>query len=203
MADNLIFPIGFDLQKAVEKAGQDWDKTYSQITLTDARGESGANHAFVSPSDAPKFHVVKNAVSFFASPYRVVKQVMASSILRFGNSCDIIRLTLVAWLLALNLTIAISQFSLSQITPSNLKPISTLSSSVIVRFWDFIKSYTDCLSCPRSTAQALSDKAAFSDFPPQPINSSERRREKRICFITKSLERKITKNRHKKQHQTA
>ena len=34
MADNLIFPIGFDLQKAVEKAGQDWDKTYSQITLT-------------------------------------------------------------------------------------------------------------------------------------------------------------------------
>lgn len=30
MADNLIFPIGFDLQKAVEKAGQDWDKTYAK-----------------------------------------------------------------------------------------------------------------------------------------------------------------------------
>lgn len=34
MADNLIFPIGFDLQQAVEKAGQEWDKTYSQITST-------------------------------------------------------------------------------------------------------------------------------------------------------------------------
>ena len=30
MADNLIYPIGFDLQKAVEKAGQDWDKTYAK-----------------------------------------------------------------------------------------------------------------------------------------------------------------------------
>lgn len=30
MADNLIFPIGFDLQQAVEKAGQDWDKTYAK-----------------------------------------------------------------------------------------------------------------------------------------------------------------------------
>lgn len=30
MADNLIFPIEFDLQKAVEKAGQDWDKTYAK-----------------------------------------------------------------------------------------------------------------------------------------------------------------------------
>lgn len=30
MADNLIFPIGFDLQKAVEKVGQDWDKTYAK-----------------------------------------------------------------------------------------------------------------------------------------------------------------------------
>ena len=30
MADNLIFRIGFDLQKAVEKAGQDWDKTYAK-----------------------------------------------------------------------------------------------------------------------------------------------------------------------------
>lgn len=30
MADNLTFPIGFDLQKAVEKAGQDWDKTYAK-----------------------------------------------------------------------------------------------------------------------------------------------------------------------------
>ncbi len=26
MADNLIFPIGFDLQKAVEEASQNWDK---------------------------------------------------------------------------------------------------------------------------------------------------------------------------------
>lgn len=30
MADNLIYPIEFDLQKAVEKAGQDWDKTYAK-----------------------------------------------------------------------------------------------------------------------------------------------------------------------------
>lgn len=30
MANNLIFPIGFDLQNAVEKAGQDWDKTYAK-----------------------------------------------------------------------------------------------------------------------------------------------------------------------------
>lgn len=30
MADNLIFPIQFDLQKAVERAGQDWDKTYAK-----------------------------------------------------------------------------------------------------------------------------------------------------------------------------
>lgn len=29
MADNLIFPIGFDLQKAVEEAGQEWDKKYA------------------------------------------------------------------------------------------------------------------------------------------------------------------------------
>lgn len=30
MADNLIFPIGFDLQQAVEKAGKEWDKTYAK-----------------------------------------------------------------------------------------------------------------------------------------------------------------------------
>lgn len=30
MADNLIFPIRFDLQQAVEKAGQEWDKTYAK-----------------------------------------------------------------------------------------------------------------------------------------------------------------------------
>lgn len=30
MADNLVFPIGFDLQQAVEKAGQEWDKTYAK-----------------------------------------------------------------------------------------------------------------------------------------------------------------------------
>lgn len=30
MAENLIFPIGFDLQKAVEVAGQDWDKKYAK-----------------------------------------------------------------------------------------------------------------------------------------------------------------------------
>lgn len=30
MADNLIFPIGFDLQKAVEEASQDWDKKYAK-----------------------------------------------------------------------------------------------------------------------------------------------------------------------------
>lgn len=30
MADNLIFPIGFDLEEAVKKAGQDWDKTYAK-----------------------------------------------------------------------------------------------------------------------------------------------------------------------------
>lgn len=30
MADNLIFPIGFDLQKAVEEASQNWDKTYAK-----------------------------------------------------------------------------------------------------------------------------------------------------------------------------
>lgn len=30
MADNLIFPIQFDLQKAVETAGQEWDKTYAK-----------------------------------------------------------------------------------------------------------------------------------------------------------------------------
>lgn len=30
MADNLIFPIGFDLEKAVEQAGNDWDKTYAK-----------------------------------------------------------------------------------------------------------------------------------------------------------------------------
>lgn len=30
MADNLIFPIGFDLQKAVDGAIQDWDKTYAK-----------------------------------------------------------------------------------------------------------------------------------------------------------------------------
>lgn len=29
MADNLIFPIGFDLQKAVDEASQDWDKKYA------------------------------------------------------------------------------------------------------------------------------------------------------------------------------
>lgn len=29
MADNLIFPIGFDLEAAVKKAGEDWDKTYA------------------------------------------------------------------------------------------------------------------------------------------------------------------------------
>lgn len=29
MADNLIFQIGFDLQKAVEEAGQEWDKKYA------------------------------------------------------------------------------------------------------------------------------------------------------------------------------
>lgn len=30
MADNLIFPIGFDLQKAVEEASQNWDKKYAK-----------------------------------------------------------------------------------------------------------------------------------------------------------------------------
>lgn len=30
MPENLIFPIEFDLQKAVEKAGQDWEKTYAK-----------------------------------------------------------------------------------------------------------------------------------------------------------------------------
>lgn len=30
MANNLIFPIGFDLQKAVEEASQNWDKTYAK-----------------------------------------------------------------------------------------------------------------------------------------------------------------------------
>lgn len=30
MADNLTFPIGFDLQKAVEEAGQQWDKKYAK-----------------------------------------------------------------------------------------------------------------------------------------------------------------------------
>lgn len=30
MADNLIFPIGFDLQKAVDEASQDWDKKYAK-----------------------------------------------------------------------------------------------------------------------------------------------------------------------------
>lgn len=30
MADNLIFPTQFDLQKAVETAGQEWDKTYAK-----------------------------------------------------------------------------------------------------------------------------------------------------------------------------
>ena len=30
MADNLIFPIGFDLLQAVEKAGKEWDKTYAK-----------------------------------------------------------------------------------------------------------------------------------------------------------------------------
>lgn len=30
MANDLIYPIGFDLQKAVEKAGQDWEKIYAK-----------------------------------------------------------------------------------------------------------------------------------------------------------------------------
>ena len=30
MADNLIFPIGFDLEKAVNEAGQQWDKKYAK-----------------------------------------------------------------------------------------------------------------------------------------------------------------------------
>ncbi|WP_298026363.1 hypothetical protein [uncultured Alistipes sp.] len=30
MADNLIFPIGFDLQKSVEEASQNWDKKYAK-----------------------------------------------------------------------------------------------------------------------------------------------------------------------------
>ena len=29
MADNLIFPIGFDLEEAVKKAGQEWNSTYA------------------------------------------------------------------------------------------------------------------------------------------------------------------------------
>lgn len=29
MADNLIFPIGFELQQAVEKAGQEWNSIYA------------------------------------------------------------------------------------------------------------------------------------------------------------------------------
>ena len=30
MADNLIFPIGFELEKAVNEAGQQWDKKYAK-----------------------------------------------------------------------------------------------------------------------------------------------------------------------------
>lgn len=30
MADNLIFPIGFDLEETVKKRGQQWDKTYAK-----------------------------------------------------------------------------------------------------------------------------------------------------------------------------
>ena len=29
MADNLVFPIGFDLEEAVKKAGQEWNSTYA------------------------------------------------------------------------------------------------------------------------------------------------------------------------------
>lgn len=162
-----------------------------QVTSIIVRGYCAIKALVLS---LPRKDQMANSGLYSDVPYRVSKNLATSMLIYSPKGSPLIKLTPMALFWVLNLTVAISHLSPHQYTPPTLNPIRILSSSVMVRSWDSIKSYTDCLLSPLVTAQAVSQgkqtaklELEFTDLPPHPISNNEQIIEKINCFISKSF----------------
>ena len=200
MANNLIFPIGFDLEEAVKKAGQEWNKTYSQITSTlvllsivmealvlcELRKRQVIASLSLLNWGSPISPYMQNSLCTIA--YMLSPIISKFPFLIIETDC--------ALFASSKRHSIISQSAPTQFNGFKLIPTKVFSDSFSSTLISRVKSRlrTSVLLCPREIIHAVShgrplatSELVLSDFLSQPISSSERNREKSRCFISKTF----------------